>query len=159
MDEFSDEAKGTPVVDINDNPIGVVSSVENGTAYVEFDPGDSSTRSSRTSVSAPAGRERRIPIPCARRWSIASPTGRSACSAITSSNERDDRSEHRRPDGRLRKVLTDRRIYIGVLPHSNPRPRGIGRTAAPSGHRGAIRAIEATDPVTGSDARVVGGER
>jgi len=39
MDEFSDEAKGTPVVDINDNPIGVVSSVENGTAYVEFDPG------------------------------------------------------------------------------------------------------------------------
>jgi hypothetical protein len=39
MEEFTDEEEGLPVVDINDNPVGVVSAVENGTAYVEFDPG------------------------------------------------------------------------------------------------------------------------
>jgi hypothetical protein len=39
MEEFTEEDEGTPVVDVNDNPVGVVSAVEDGRAYVEFEPG------------------------------------------------------------------------------------------------------------------------
>lgn len=39
MREFTDADEGMPVVDINDNPVGVVKSVDDGTAYVELDPG------------------------------------------------------------------------------------------------------------------------
>lgn len=39
MREFTDADEGLPIVDINDNPVGVVAAVESGTAYVELDPG------------------------------------------------------------------------------------------------------------------------
>ena len=39
MREFTEGDEGIPVVDINDNPVGVVTAVEDGTAYVELDPG------------------------------------------------------------------------------------------------------------------------
>lgn len=39
MREFTEADEGIPVVDINDNPVGVVKTVEDGTAYVELDPG------------------------------------------------------------------------------------------------------------------------
>jgi hypothetical protein len=39
MEEFDHGDEGLPVVDVNDNPVGVVSAVENGRAYVEFEPG------------------------------------------------------------------------------------------------------------------------
>jgi hypothetical protein len=34
--DFTDATEGKPVVDINDDQIGVVTRVENGTAYVEY---------------------------------------------------------------------------------------------------------------------------
>lgn len=39
MREFTEADEGIPVVDINDDPVGVVRRVEDGTAYVELDPG------------------------------------------------------------------------------------------------------------------------
>lgn len=39
MREFTEADEGIPVVDINDNPVGVVTAVEDGTAYVELEPG------------------------------------------------------------------------------------------------------------------------
>ncbi|PSP74364.1 hypothetical protein BRC86_06410 [Halobacteriales archaeon QS_3_64_16] len=39
MEEFTEDDEGMPVVDVNDNPVGVLSAVEDGEAYVEFEPG------------------------------------------------------------------------------------------------------------------------
>lgn len=39
MREFTEADEGITVVDINDNPVGVVTAVEDGTAYVGLDPG------------------------------------------------------------------------------------------------------------------------
>jgi len=39
MREFTEADEGIRVVDINDNPVGAVTTVEDGTAYVELDPG------------------------------------------------------------------------------------------------------------------------